>query len=80
MLMPADLDSPARLQYWPIDPDPTQSARWEDARRFASLREALKAAMTERRPEGKAAYLLTNSGLALRPVDLEQIWVKLQDR
>ena len=77
MLVPADLDAPARLQYWPVDPDPTQSARWEDARRFASLREAVKAAMTERRPEGKVAYLLTQSGVALRPADLERIWSQL---
>jgi hypothetical protein len=49
-----------------------------DARRFKSLREALKTAITEQRPDGKAAYLLTSSGMALKPDELQEIWSKLQ--
>ena len=79
MLIKTDLDAPARLQYWPITLDLYESARWEDARRFSSLREALRAAMTETCPEGKAAYLLTASGVALRPNELPEIWSRLQD-
>ena len=79
MLIKTDLDAPARLQYWPIVPDLYESARWEDARRFASLREALRAAMTEACPDGKAAYVLTASGVALRPNELPEIWSSLQD-
>jgi hypothetical protein len=80
MVSTADLDAPARLQYWPVGPDLIESARWEDARRFPSLRDALSAAMTEARPAGKAAYLLTQSGLALRPDQVEEIWSRLQGR
>ncbi len=78
MLTQADLDAPARLQYWPIVPDLAESARWEDARRFSSLREAIRAAMTEAQPAGKAAYLLTASGIALKPQALPEIWSGLQ--
>ena len=80
MLIKTDLDAPARLQYWPIVPDLYESARWEDARCFSSLREALRAAVTETCPEGKAAYLLTASGMALRPNELPEIWSSLQEQ
>ena len=78
MLIKSDLDAPARLQYWPIVPDLYESARWEDARRFPSLRDALRAAMTEECPTGKAAYVLTASGMALKPDELQEIWSGLQ--
>ena len=78
MLTSADFDAPARLQYWPIVPDLAESARWEDARRFPSLREAIRVAMTEDRPDGKAAYLLTASGIALKPQALPDLWTSLQ--
>jgi hypothetical protein len=78
MLITSDLDAPARLQYWPIVPDLCESARWEDGRRFLTLRDALRAAVTETCPDGKAAYLLTASGMALKPDDLPVIWSRLQ--
>ena len=78
MLIKSDLDAPARLQYWPVVPDLYESARWEDARRFGTLREALQAAVTEQCPTGKVAYLLTASGIALKPDELPEIWAKLQ--
>ena len=78
MLPPSDLDAPARLQYWPVGPDLIESARWEDARRFPSLREAIRVAMTEEQPPGKAAYLLMQSGMALKPDQLTEIWSRLQ--
>ncbi len=78
MLIKTDLDAPARLQYWPIVPDLSESARWEDARRYPSLREAIRAAMTETGPSGKAAYLLTASGMALKPDEIPEIWSSLQ--
>lgn len=78
MLIKSDLDAPARLQYWPIVPDLYESARWEDARRFQTLREALRAAVTEECPAGKAAYLLTASGITLKPDELPEIWSGLQ--
>lgn len=78
MLTKTDLEAPARLQYWPIVPDLAESARREDARRFPSLREAIRSAMTEERPDGKAAYLLTASGVALKPQVLPEIWSGFQ--
>ncbi len=78
MVTQADLDAPARLQYWPVVPDLAESVRWEDARRFRSLRDAIRAAMTEDHPAGKAAYLLTASGIALKPQALSEIWSGLQ--
>jgi hypothetical protein len=78
MLVKSDLDAPARLQYWPIVPDLYESARWEDARRFQTLREALQAALTEECPAGRAAYVLTASGITLKPDLLPEIWSGLQ--
>ena len=78
MLIKSDLDAPARLQYWPVAPDLWESARWEDAKRFQTLREALKAAVTEECPAGKAAYILTASGIALKPDEIPEIWSGLQ--
>ncbi len=78
MLIKTDLDAPARLQYWPVTPDLCESARWEDARRFPSLREALRTAVTEGCPDGKAAYVLTASGMTLKPSELPEIWSGLE--
>jgi hypothetical protein len=78
MLIKSDLDAPARLQYWPIAPDLYESARWEDAKQFQTLRDALRAALTEECPAGKAAYLLTTSGITLKPDELPEIWSGLQ--
>jgi hypothetical protein len=78
MLTKCDLDAPARLQYWPVFPDLCESARWEDAKRFQTLREALRAALTEQCPDGKAAYILTASGMALKPDQLPEIWLGSQ--
>jgi hypothetical protein len=78
MLIKSDLDAPARLQYWPVIPDLCESARWEDAKRFQTLREAVQAAVTEECPVGKAAYLLTASGIALKPNEIPVIWSSLQ--
>ncbi len=78
LLIKSDLDAPARLQYWPVIPDLCESARWEDAKRFQSLREALRAAVTEKCPDGKAVYLLTASGMALKPDEIPEIWSSLQ--
>ena len=73
MLIKTDLDGPVRLRYWPIVPDLYESARWQDARCFSSVREAVRAAVTERCPQGKAADVLTASGVALRPNELPEI-------
>lgn len=78
MLIKSDLDAPARLQYWPVAPDLWESARWEDAKRFQTLREALQAAVTVECPAGKAAYILTASGIALKPDEIPEIWSGLQ--
>ncbi len=78
MLIKSDLDNPARLQYWPVAPDLWESARWEDAKRFQTLRDALQAAVTEECPAGKAAYILTASGIALKPDGIPEIWSRLQ--
>lgn len=67
MLIKSDLDSPGRLQYWPVIPNLCESTRWEDARRFQTHREAVRAVVTEKRPVGKTTYLLTASGTALKP-------------
>ena len=78
MLIKSDLDAPARLQYWPVVPDLHESARWEDAKRFPTLREALRASQAQECPAGKAAYVLTASGIALKPDELPEIWSRLQ--
>jgi hypothetical protein len=74
LLIKSDLDAPARLQCWPTIPDLCESARREDAKRFQSLRETLRAAVTEKSPDGKAVYLLTASGMALKPDKIPEIW------
>jgi hypothetical protein len=55
MLIRSDLDAPARLQCRLGAPDLYESAKWEDGRRLPPIREALRVAMTEECPAGKAA-------------------------
>ena len=79
MLTEQDLNSPAVLQY-----ETTGSAiadkevGWDDAREFASLREALHWALNAEAPAGQEAYIRTASGFVVRPEMLEGLLSSLQ--
>ena len=79
MLTHTDLDSPALLQYWAADFTATNAATdWDGAREFATLREALRFAMTEEAPPGKEPYILADSGFILEPEMLQGLLDSLQ--
>jgi len=79
MLTEQDLNAPAVLQY-----ETTGSAigdrevGWDDAREFASLREALHWASTAEAPAGQEAYIRTASGFIVRPEMLQGLLSSLQ--
>jgi hypothetical protein len=80
MLTAAELDAPAQVGYGPANALPEHDVNWNDARSFASLREALHVTMNEEPPPGEVAYIRAANGHVLRPEQLEQLWSSLQGR
>lgn len=79
MLTKADLDAPARLHYEAQDPLLRKGQRkWDDAREFPTLREAVHWAMNEEAPAGCHAVIRAASGHVLEPEVLEEIWASVQ--
>ena len=78
MLTDADLNGPAHLAYEPAAGTADGQIDWDQARPFASLREALHWAMTAEAPPGKEAFIRASSGAVLRPEMLDGLWSSLQ--
>jgi len=79
MLTQTELDAPAQVGYGPANADVSEhNVNWNDARSFASLREALHVTMNEEPPPGEVAYIRAANGHVLRPELLEQLWSSLQ--
>jgi hypothetical protein len=79
MLTETELDAAAQVGYWPANADVSEhNMNWNDARSFASLREALHVTMNEEPPPGEVAYIRAANGHVLRPELLEQLWSSLQ--
>jgi len=75
-----ELDAPAQLQYWPAHVHPSGPGSWDRPRMFASLRDAIAAAVTEPAPPSGVAWILTGGGHTLQPIDIEALWLELQSR
>ncbi len=75
-----ELDAPAQLQYWPAHVHPSGPGSWDRPRMFASLRDAIAAAVTEPAPPSGVAWILTGGGHTLQPIDIEAMWLELQSR
>jgi hypothetical protein len=79
MLTATELDAPAQVGYGPANTHFAEhNVNWNDARSFASLREALHVTMNEEPPPGEVAYIRAANGDVLRPEQLEQLWSSLQ--
>jgi hypothetical protein len=70
--------APAHLQYWPAHVNPTGPGTWEHPRAFATLREAVTAAVTEAPPQAHVAWIMTSGGRALKPADIEDLWLRMR--
>jgi hypothetical protein len=73
-----ELDAPAQLQYWPAHVHPTGPGSWDKPRIFQTLREAIKAAITDPEPQGNVAWIMTSGGHTLRAADIEALWLELK--
>ncbi|PSC03618.1 hypothetical protein SLNSH_17675 [Alsobacter soli] len=73
-----ELDGPARLRFCKLGESLLKPDGWESARRFPTLREALKAAATEEPPAGAAPFIVTNTGRTLKPEQLAVTWDAIQ--
>ena len=79
MLSEQDLNAPAVLQWETIGAAvPDDVIDWDDAREFASLREALHWALNAEAPAGLEAYIRATSGFVVRPEMLEGLLLSLQ--
>jgi hypothetical protein len=72
--------APAQLQYWPANAHPTGPGAWDHPRAFASLSEAITAAITDKAPHAHVAWILTSGGRTLKPADIEDLWLQMQSR
>ena len=72
--------APAQLQYWPAHAYPSGAGAWDHPRNFGSLREAIAAAIADKRPETHVAWILTSGGRTLKPADIEDLWLDMQAR
>lgn len=70
--------APAQLQYWPAHAHPTGPGAWDHPRAFATLREAITAAITETPTQAHVAWILTSGGRTLTPADIEDLWLQMQ--
>jgi hypothetical protein len=77
-LEPWEIGSPAQLQYWPAHVHPTGPGAWDHPRAFPTLRDAIRAAITEAAPQSQVAWILTSGGRTLEPNEIEDLWLQLQ--
>src|SRR5262249_61945585 len=68
--------SPAHLQYGPAPVHPTGPGSWDRPRLFATLREAIAAAVTDPDSPAGVAWILTSGGHILRTVEIETLWLR----
>ena len=79
MLSKSDLDAPARLAYV------AQGAKveeggvdWASGHDLPTLREALHRAVSEEPPPARHAVIRTQSGVVIKPDDLDVLWDSVQ--
>ena len=75
---PWEYSAPARLQYWPVHINPTNSGVWDHPKAFETLREAVAWAITEPDPNFNVAWIMTSGGHVLKPHDIEDLWLKFK--
>jgi hypothetical protein len=73
-----EYSAPARLQYWPVHINPTNSGVWDHPKAFETLREAVAWAITEPEPTFNVAWIMTSGGHILKPHDIEDLWLKFK--
>jgi hypothetical protein len=77
-LEPWEYSAPARLQYWPVHINPTNSGVWDHPKAFETLREAVACAITEPTPALNVAWIMTSGGHVLKPQDIEDLWLRFK--
>jgi hypothetical protein len=70
--------APAQLQYRPAHVNPTGPEAWGQPKPFATLRDAVRAAITDPTPPAQVAYITTSGGHTLEPRDIEDLWLGMQ--
>ena len=79
MLTKSDLDAPARLAYVAQGAeDRTGGIDWAGGQRPATLREALHRAVSEEPPPARHAVIRTQSGVVIKPDELDVLWDSVQ--
>jgi hypothetical protein len=77
-LEPWEYSAPARLQYWPVHINPTNSGVWDHPKAFETLREAVAWAITEPEPSFNVAWIMTSGGRILKSHDIEDLWLRFK--